>query len=371
MSGPATVLHVLARDALAGTEIQVAGLLERIDPAVVRCEMATLDVAGPIAARMRVAGIPVYPLGGPSGVRTLWRLAAFLWCRRDDVVVAYGYRAAAVARLVLALRRRDRRLVVGIRGQHLAEVTRAGSARGRGLWAIERITWRLVDVYDANSPGALEPLAAFGVPRARLRCIPNGLDLVEWPSPPPRAPGGQRTIVSVARFAHHKRHADLVHAFATLQARGLDARLVLPGDGPELRTITALVRDLGLENRVSLPGLLDRCELRDLLLAADVFALVSESEGMPGTVMEAMACGLPVVGTRVNGTAALVADGETGLLVELGDRDALEAALETLLADPDRRARMGARGRQIVEAEYGIDRLVAAKQRLYLELAHA
>jgi glycosyltransferase involved in cell wall biosynthesis len=107
------------------------------------------------------------------------------------------------------------------------------------------------------------------------------------------------------------------------------------------------------------------------LAAADVLVLSSDTEGLPGVVLEAGAAGLPVVATRVGGVTECVADGETGLLVEPGDADALHAALHSLLADPPAARRQGETGRRRVEESFCLDRVAERYAELYLRLAAA
>jgi glycosyltransferase involved in cell wall biosynthesis len=102
-----------------------------------------------------------------------------------------------------------------------------------------------------------------------------------------------------------------------------------------------------------------------------VFVLASIWEGLPGSVLEAMAAGLPVVGTNVNGIREIVVPGQTGLLVPPDDADALAEALDALLSDADLRARMGRRGRDRAASEFSIDALVDRKTALFREIAAA
>ena len=128
---------------------------------------------------------------------------------------------------------------------------------------------------------------------------------------------------------------------------------------------------LGLEDRVTLHGTLSPPEVAQLLADADIACMPSSQEGMPGAVMEAMASGLPVVGTRVNGIAELVRDGETGLLVAAQDPAALAGALAVLVTDSPLRQRMGVAGRRRIVDELSLEQMVEATTQLYLELAGA
>jgi glycosyltransferase involved in cell wall biosynthesis len=228
-----------------------------------------------------------------------------------------------------------------------------------------------VDLYDANSRAALDLLAGLGIDPARLVHIPNGLDLSEWPARDPERGLGAEVplIVCAARFVPLKRHGDLITALGELRRDARSFRAVLAGEGPMLEETRALVRRMGLDECVELPGSIGTEEMRGVIGAAAVACLPSASEGMPGALMEAMARGVPVVGTDVGGTRELIVDGESGLLVPAYDPSALAAALARLLDDPALSARIGAGGRRRMEECFSIDVMVAAKQRLFHDLA--
>ena len=367
MTRPLRVVHVLARDALAGTEVMIAAQAERADPGVLRTTVVFLDRPGPIAARLRDAAVPVVSLGGHGPLAGLPGLATAIRRARPDVLCGYGFRTGLATRLLgRAVRART---VTGIRGLYVTEIERLDGPRGRLVMAVERATAPLVDAYVANSAGALAVLAEHGIPAAKLHHVPNGIDVAAWPPVDREGRDGPPVIACVARFTPVKRQQDLVAALALLRARGVDAHLRLAGDGPLLGAVRAQAERLGLTDRVTLHGALGPAAVAGLLADADIACLPSTQEGMPGAVMEAMASGLPVVGTAVNGIADLVDDGATGLLVAPRDPPALAAALERLLGDAPLRRRMGAAGRARVAGELSLERMVDAMDGLYRGLA--
>jgi glycosyltransferase involved in cell wall biosynthesis len=368
-AAPVRVLHVLAFDALAGTELMVASLVLRADSGIVSQELATLARPGPIADLLRRNGASVASLGGRGGMAgAVWRLGRLLRARRYDVVTAYGLKASILARVLVRLRRRRPAFVCGVRGLHVADVARLDSRDARLAWLVERLFSPLVDVYDANSRAALDQLARLGIGPKRLRHIPNGLDLSQW-SPRPAEPDGEPLILCAARFAPVKRHEDLLHALALLRSKGHSFRAVLAGGGPLLGEMRALTERLGLSDAVELPGELAAGEVRRRLEGAAIACLASASEGMPGALMEAMATGVPVVGTAAGGTTELVVDGESGLLVPPHDPPALARALAALLADPQLRARLSTGARRRMEERFSLDAMLAAKEQLFVEAA--
>lgn len=171
------------------------------------------------------------------------------------------------------------------------------------------------------------------------------------------------TVVHVSNFRPVKRVPWLVRAFAQA-VQGLDARLVLVGDGPEQGACRALVRELGIAQRVQFIG--ERDALPELLSPADVFALSSSDESFGLSALEAMACGTPVVSTDVGGVAEVVVQDECGLLVAPDDLEGYARALRALLGDRERARRMGVRAREIAVDRFARDTVVREYEALYL-----
>jgi GalNAc-alpha-(1->4)-GalNAc-alpha-(1->3)-diNAcBac-PP-undecaprenol alpha-1,4-N-acetyl-D-galactosaminyltransferase len=147
----------------------------------------------------------------------------------------------------------------------------------------------------------------------------------------------------------------LIAAFANVAPAFPDWRLVIAGDGVERPALEALVADLGLSDRVSLPGVVDAtAHLAD----ADLFVLSSRYEGFPNVLMEAMAAGLPVIAFDCqSGPSEVIRDGVDGLLVPPGDATALAVRMGQLMDDPDTRQRLGAAAPDVVH-RFGIERVM-------------
>jgi glycosyltransferase involved in cell wall biosynthesis len=181
----------------------------------------------------------------------------------------------------------------------------------------------------------------------------------------PRARHGNARplLIAVGRLKAPKDFVTFIRALALLPADSFEALIV--GDGPDRSTLESELRQLGLEDRVRLIG--ERHDVPDLLAAADVFVLSSVSEGLPVSVLEAMAAELPVVASHVGGLPELVLDGETGLLVEPRAADQLAAALGRLVADGDLGRRLGAAGRAYVESHFDPESFARGHVDLYAE----
>jgi glycosyltransferase involved in cell wall biosynthesis len=173
------------------------------------------------------------------------------------------------------------------------------------------------------------------------------------------------TLLSVGRLRAPKDFLTLVRAMAALEPGSAGLRIA--GDGPERAALADEVARLGLESTVELLG--TRTDVAELLAGADVFVLSSDSEGLPMSVLEAMAAGLPVVASAVGGVPEAVRDGETGTLVPPGDSAALAHALRRLVSDPALRDRLGEAGRRRVEREFSLERFEREHLDLYRKRA--
>ena len=181
--------------------------------------------------------------------------------------------------------------------------------------------------------------AHFGVPRSHMALIPCGIDTERF------SPAGEKLdpphVVCVARLEPVKNHTLLLQACVRLQSRKVRFRCVLLGDGITRDSVLAERAQLGLECVVAMPGAVAQAEVCTWLRQAAVAVLPSNSEGMPVSLMEAAACGIPVVATTVGGIPEMVTDRETGRLTPPGDADAMADALQELLLSPELRERMG------------------------------
>jgi len=360
------VLHVLACDDWGGVEVQIATQVLRWGDAPGTQAVAFLQPPGPISALLREGSGRASTLAGRAGVLgAVIRLSRLLRRERVEVVAAYGLKAGIVTRAAAFLGGRPA-VVIGVRSRHFSQ-GEPGELRTKGVIALERMLVGAVAAYDANSCGGRDFLVAAGFPRDRFSVIPNAVDLPERRADPQRMHAPR--IVCVARLVALKQHDVLLKSLAELVSDGSDLRCELVGAGPEELRLRELVGSLGLAGRVEFLGRLGQGEILDRLADADLFVLTSSYEGMPGSVLEAMAAGLPVVATDVNGTREVVEDGVTGLLVPSGDAGALAAALRRLLADPGLRARMGTAGRARVADRFSFAQLIASKGQLYEQVA--
>jgi glycosyltransferase involved in cell wall biosynthesis len=303
---------------------------------------------GPFLDRVRAAGLAAHlvPLGGALDLRSTLRLARALRSLRADLVHTHGHFAVNVHGR-LAGRLAGARVLAHM---HIANVFRAG--RGRSVQvALDNGTARLCFALVAVSEATAVALREQGYPAGRLVVIPNGVEGAEPAAPVELAP--RPAILEVARLAEVKGQHVLLEAVAQLDAHLVLAGRDLEAGGAYERQLRARADELGIAGRVVFAG--PRDDVPGLLAGADVFCLPSFEEGLPLTVLEAMAQARPVVATAVGGTPEAVVDGETGLLVPPGDAGALAEALRSLLEEPERARRLGEAGRDRVRERFSAE----------------
>jgi len=359
------VLHVHKLTGVSGSEGHLLALLPALRERGIDARFLGLDVPGSEAHRFheRLDELSVPHRSVRCGLDASPRLARdvirSVRAEQPDLVHThlvhadvYGSIAAAVARTpFVSTRHNDDRYLLG----PFRYVDRA-FARGAA---------RIVAISDAVRAF----LERAGHDPAKLTTIHYGLD--ELPvapsSPTPEEagiPAGAPLALAVGRLIEQKDHATLLRAFARAREQQPDARLAILGGGPLEAETRALTESLGLAGAVTLPG---RTEIRDWLARADVFVHTSRWEGFGIVLLEAMLAGLPVVATRVSAVPEVVADGETGALVEAGDVEGVARELARVLVDPELSRRLGEAGRERARREFSVARMAERTIAVYRE----
>jgi glycosyltransferase involved in cell wall biosynthesis len=383
---PIRVLRVIARLNVGGPSLHVSYLTEGL---AVRGYSTTL-AAGAISpgeasmafvAEQRgieVEWIPelqreVSPLQDVGVVRSL---AELIRRERPHVLHTHTAKAGTAGRLAARLAG-DARPPVVVHTFHghmlLGEFDPLREAVYR---RIERELARHTDALIAVSPEVRDELVAIGVaPASRFAVVRLGIELSERMQGAEQGgelraslgiPPERFTVGWVARMSPVKQPGDVLRTVRILHDRGIDAALVMVGDGPERAALEALALELGIEEATRFVGFQD--DVGPWFHAFDALLLPSRSEGTPVSAIETLASGRPVVATRVGGVADVVHEGVDGFLVDLGDVEAAADRLARLAADPALRERMGAAGRTRVLSRYRVPRLVEDVDRLYRAL---
>lgn len=183
----------------------------------------------------------------------------------------------------------------------------------------------------------------------KISIIPNGVD-INFFKPLKKPISG--TLVWIGRFVPEKGLLFLLFALQKVIRKNSAVKLLLGGDGPIKNQLVNSVKELGLQKNVVFLGSLGRTEVVVTLSNSSIFVLPSLKEGMPRALLEAMACGRPIIGTNISGIAAVVENGVTGFLVPPKDSEALSDAILKLLSDKDLRENMGHNARELIVSNY-------------------
>ena len=252
--------------------------------------------------------------------------------------------------------------------RHIVVSRRAAFPVGANLFSRRKYTNRRVGRYLAISRAVATELERVGVEAERIRVVPSGVDLgrvatVEpawsWRSTLRLAPG-ELLVGTAAALTPEKDLASLVRAFARWRERSGSGCLVVLGDGPERAALSRLAEELGVAGQVHLPGF--EPDVLPLVAAMDIFVLSSQREGLGTALVDAMACGRPVIATRSGGPEDVIEDGRSGKLVDVGDVEAMAAALHELQSSAALRQRLGHEARLRAEhfdARLTVERTIA------------
>ncbi len=238
---------------------------------------------------------------------------------------------------------------------------------GDGKW-LRRVLPK-ADAVVAVTPSLKERIANFpGVQPDRAIFIPNGIDHSFWaadPNPAPELRGP--TVVTVGQLRHVKGQDILLESWPRVLESHPDARLAIVGDGPERCNLERQAAELHIERSVRFEGQLGPARIRAILQRARVFVLPSRSEAMPLALLEAMACGVPSVATRVGGVPEIFEDG-AGALVEPDDPESLGRAIDLLLESSGLARRLSSAGRERAR-RYSAESMVESYRRFFSTLA--
>jgi glycosyltransferase involved in cell wall biosynthesis len=356
------VAQLISTFKVGGAEALALDIARRAGRARFQPLAYALRVTGEMEERFRDAGIETRVIAAREGhgldFRAIFRLIRTL--RRDGVHVLHCHNRASHIYGAFAAKLAGIPVVICTR--HAAPTIYA--TRGRPV-PLERLAIPMTDWFAAVTREVLDTAMRYGrLPAKRSSVIPNGVDLSRFESDGDAPP--ETDLICVARLSPEKRHDLLLAALRRLGDLGLRPTLTLAGDGPARPSIEARVREFGLSGQVRLLG--TRKDIPELLRSAGTFVLASDTEGLPITIIEAMAAGKPVVATRVGGVPDVVRDGETGFLVPPDDVERLARALERVLRDDAMRGEMGRAGRLVARDDFDIAETVLRYEALYLRL---
>ncbi len=355
------VMHVTLGTQVGGMEKLLVEFAKFVDRSRFELSFASLQARGQIAEQIESNHCPVFEFHKREGVRPLVvaRLAHQL--RKSRTQVVHTHNTAAFFYGVLAAKIAGVRRII-----HTRHGQRFGASRRETalFYWLSKLAHRIVSVSEDGRQLSLSE----GVPSDRLVTILNGIDLRKFAFAGSQPMG---PAVLVARLSPEKDVASLLNAIPTVlrmlgpKAQGFSLNIV--GDGSTRCHLETLAQELHLAQHVKFLG---HCNnVPEILAEASMFVLPSLTEGVSLTLLEAMARGLPVVATRVGGTPEVVVDGQTGLLIPPQSPHEIAGAIVQLYQDPSTAQRMGKLGRQRVEQQFSIERMIKAYQAQYLDEA--
>lgn len=355
------VAYLITNSETGGAQTHVADLLQalrdRVEPVVLA------GGNGPLFARAQAAGVGTIPLtrldNALSPVRAaaaLWQLLQALRTAKPDLIHAHSAKAGILGRLAGWLLG-----IPVIYTVHGFAFKTAAPLRQRivarvGEWLLAPLTKHMICVAHAERALA----ATLPIPTSRVSVIHNGIadsKALACPDAP------LTRIVMVARLAAPKRADLLIRAFA--RAAQPDCELVLAGEGPQQSTLQALADALA-PGRVKFAGAVT--DVPTLLASAQIFALTSDHEGFPISILEAMRAGLPVIASDLPGIREQLEDGVCGLLIPDNDEQAWASALTSLATDAVLRKRLGDKAQARWRQAFGIGPMADATWQVYQQV---
>jgi glycosyltransferase involved in cell wall biosynthesis len=324
-----------------GAERQLFYMLHALRAAGACAKVLSLSQGEFWDSRIRELGFEVSYVGRSSSrLERLAKICSEVRNFKPHVVQAQHFYVNLYAGL--AARLSGCRAIGAIRNNVTSEIADVGSALGRA-------SLRLPRILASNSRAAVRKLVSMGVPEKRLFFLPNAIDHLHFaPSPSPQT--NSLVILGVGRLVPPKRFDLFLQVLAQVSKKR-PIKGIIAGDGPLRAELEALAARLGL-----LPGVvqfLGRVSDTSCLYGrAELLLLTSDHEGTPNVVLEAMAAGVPVIGTRVGDVPELMGEGARGRLVAPGDLAGLISASEDLLSDPQRRASLANQARIFVQSEH-------------------
>ncbi|MBS0260691.1 MAG: GT4 family glycosyltransferase PelF [Planctomycetes bacterium] len=355
------VVHLVIALQFGGLEKVVYDLVRFANRQRFDVHVLCLGEVGALGASFAAAGIQVESLGvhGSGAFSAIRAARKRLRQLRPDILHTHNLAAHIVGSIAAKLS-----------GVPVVIQTRHGMHESHGLKQnlSNRLATRFTDCMVAVSGSTAEvALEKDHIPRARLEIIRNGVDLELYRQRVGKPLPKTSRAIHAARLDHAtKDQRTLLRAMRLVVNQCPDFQLQIAGDGADRPFLESLCDELNLRPNVTFLGF--RHDVHALLPEADVFVLSSVTEGLPMTLLEAMACGLPVISTNVGGIPELVTDSETGLLVPPQSPELLAAALLELIRDPARAETLGRAGRHRVEQTFDIRRVTAQYEELYLRL---
>lgn len=371
-SRPLRIAYVIKEMVVGGSQTHLRQVLQLLDRRRFDPFLVCLTGKGALLEEVRQLGVPTIAPAADSGfkggalVRRVVATARALRDERVDIVHNYLLRANLVGSMAARLARVP-----------VVLCSKRGCHERRGFELVSaRIGNALADRVMVNAEAVRDFVHVNeSLAREKMFVVPSGVDTDRFQPLPPAdfkarlgLPSDRQVVGVVTRMRVRKGVEEYLRAIAQLRRRHPRVHGVVAGEvSLDDDSVQPLVHEFGLEDGLTLLG--RRSDMPEVLTAFDIFVLSSHDEGMSNAILEAMAMEKPVVATDVGGTCEVVQHGRTGLLVPPRDPEALAAAIDELLLQPERAAEMGRQGRRVVEEGFSARSMVRQMERVYLELA--
>lgn len=360
------ILEIIPTLDRAGAEKQLCLLAAGLPRDEFEVHVCALTRGGPLEADLRAAGIPLTIIGKRWKIdpRAFLRLKKHIARLRPDLIHTwmfaantYGFAAARACGV--------KNVIIGQRC--------VDPWKGRIQLEFDRQLARRCSGVATNSEGVRDFYVNHGAPADRVRVIPNGVAIPNPPSTTRRQllaelelPENSRLIGLVGRLWPQKRVKDAIWAADLLKVIRNDVQLLVIGDGPQRDRLLRFREQVCIRGKVHFLG--ERGDVSRLMPHFDVLWSTSGYEGQSNAILEAMACGVPVVATDIPGTRELVVPNETGFLVPVGDRAGFAKCTERLLNDAELAGRFSAAARSRMANEFSVAKMIERHVALYREL---
>ncbi|MBV9265015.1 MAG: glycosyltransferase family 4 protein [Acidobacteriaceae bacterium] len=357
------VLLVVRELGLGGIERDVTKLALGFDRSRYLPYVATYKLEGPRYEELRDAGIPILHLDFPSlisgrAVAAAWQFASFI--REHEIEIVHAFDPSSVFAVPLA---RVLRVPIVLSSQ-LGHRELHDDRTRKQLKLVDRLS----DVVVVNCEALRKHLSSgHRVPLSKIELCYNGVDTAEF-HPRERSridivQGAPLVVGTVCVLRAEKNLDLLVSAFARLRKLVPGSKLLIVGNGPERERLLQLRRHLNLEDDCILMPAIAR--VAPVVRSMDIFVSCSRSEAFSNAILEAMACGCALIGSRVGGTPELLGEDERGLLFTSGCEEDLAKSLERLISSPQLRSSLGSRAAEFARLKLGIGRNVERTMEIY------
>jgi glycosyltransferase involved in cell wall biosynthesis len=335
------------------------------------CEGPSVRQAGKLGLRYSVVKKTM-----SLDIRPVLGLLSILEKHDVDIIHSHTIRGNFYARMAVLLYRRPLKCLTTVHSHIVDEL------KGKGtfgpwdwlLWKREKLAWSKVDHFICVSDGLRRRLLSNGVPDERMSVVVNGVEVPDLTAREKHRESVREElslqddeilVTTVGRLVPVKNHILFLQAARDV-VKAKKVTFLIVGDGVLFHALKTKTKAWNLADSVFFTGW--RNDVDRILCATDIYVITSVVEGLNLSVLEAMACGVPIVGTDVRGISDIVVDKENGFLAPLNDVNALANAILTLADNRELSERMGRNGRQLVEQRYSVQTMVAKTLRVYEDL---